>query len=142
MLHFIDRVNENEYRVFEDDAPSHFYAGMTPCTPRPSTIHDWINDVWVLDETENESKRIQDIRNEADGIVLNAYTKDKQDKIMMEAIYLNHEKDSRVLTAEELAFMDWAVSVRNWIKSVRDIENACQADDTLPVDFSGIGVAP
>lgn len=127
----------NELFVYDENTAERYIAkGLTEIT---QAQYDALS---AETPDEIETKRLADITAEADQIILNAYSKGKQDKIMMEAIYLTHESKSRALTTEEDAFMGWAVSVRNWIKSVRDIENACQADPNLPVDFSGIAVAP
>lgn len=98
---------------------------------------------WVNNESKQESVRIASISDEANAIILNAYSDLKQKKMM--SIMLKYQGKligGEKLTAGEEAIYNAILSADAWITAIRVIENDCQVDSNLPVDFTPAGEAP
>ena len=118
--------------------------GLTPCRkPEPNEIWDIVTHDWVDDVSTVEARRLTSISSEADALILSAYDELKQRKMMSYMLKLQSKLiGGGVLTIGEQTSYDAILSADAWITSIRIIENSCQADSNLPVDFSSVGPAP
>lgn len=77
MLFFVD--SSGNCYAFEDDAPSSYYAALTPCPERPSSYWNWDGTQWVLDLSRiqnakwNAIKLDRDRRSQYGGVLVDGH---------------------------------------------------------------------